>query len=52
MLALRDTQVYRQTINMRAFGAPSMKKSCLWSNSRLIGELGSDVVSKAACFRK
>ena len=35
---------------MRAFGAPSMKKSCLWSNSRLIGELGSDVVSRLLAF--
>lgn len=27
-----------------------MKKTCLWSNSKLIGELGSDVVSSAPCL--
>lgn len=46
-LVTHEIQVYRQTVNMRAFGAPSMKKTCLWSNSRLLGELGSDVVSQA-----
>lgn len=44
---LKLDQVYRQKVWMRAYGAPSLKPSCLWSNSKLIGELGHDLVTPA-----
>ena len=40
-------QVFRQMIWMRAYGKECMKKSCIWSNSRLVSKLHVQDVSKA-----